>query len=198
MSIEADITLLQSVPTLALLGRDPLRILAIGAESKFIEGGQILFRAGDPADAGYVVQEGSFRLVLDGAADDESAIIVGPGTLLGEIALITETKRPQTATAAEASSVIRIARPLFLKMLEGYPDLAYRLRNSIAARTTQMIGEIASVRRMLHHEEDAALKPAVAAKTEPVPVTEKVAQESIGEKAGDEGPNVVPAKAGTQ
>jgi CRP-like cAMP-binding protein len=196
MSIEADITLLQSVPTLALLGRDPLRILAIGAESKFIEGGQILFRAGDPADAGYVVQEGSFRLVLDGAADDESAIIVGPGTLLGELALITETKRPQTATAAEASSVIRIARPLFLKMLEGYPDLAYRLRNSIAARTTQMIGEIASVRRMLHHEEDAALKPAVAEKAAE-PVTENVAQESIGEKAGEEAPNVIPAKAGT-
>jgi CRP-like cAMP-binding protein len=197
MSIEADITLLQSVPTLALLGRDPLRILAIGAESKFIDGGQILFRAGDPADAGYVVQEGSFRLVLDGAADDESAIIVGPGTLLGELALITETKRPQTATAAEASSVIRIARPLFLKMLEGYPDLAYRLRNSIAARTTQMIGEIASVRRMLHHEEDAALKPAVAEKAAE-PDAEAVAEESVGDKAGGEGPNVVPAKAGTQ
>src|SRR3954468_24410807 len=168
MSIEADITLLQSVPTLALLGRDPLRILAIGAESRFVETGQVLFRGGETAYAAYVVQKGSFRLVLDGAADDEAAIIVGPGTLLGELALITETKRPQTATATEASSVIRIARPLFLKMLEGYPDLAYRLRNSIAARTTQMIGEIASVRAMLHHEEDAARKPAVEERAEPV------------------------------
>ena len=175
MSIEKDITLLQSVPTLALLGREPLRILAIGADSRFVEAGQVLFRAGDVADAGYVVQEGSFRLVLDGAPDDERAILVGPGTLLGELALITETKRPQTATAAEASSVIRISRPLFLKMLEGYPELAHRLRNSIAARTTQMIGEIASVRYMLHHEEDASIKPAVAEKE---PVAEKTPEES--------------------
>ena len=187
MSIENDITLLQSVPTLALLGRDPLRILAIGAESKFVEGGQVLFRAGEVADAGYVVQEGSFRLVLAEASDDGDAITVGPGTLLGELALITETKRPQTATAAEASSVIRIARPLFLKMLEGYPDLAYRLRNSIAARTTQMIGEMVLVRSMLHHEEDAAVKPAVAEKAEPVaePVAEK-AVEAVAEKASEE------------
>ena len=187
MSIENDITLLQSVPTLALLGRDPLRILAIGAESKFVEGGQVLFRAGDVADAGYVVQEGSFRLVLAEASDDQ-AIMVGPGTLLGELALITETKRPQTATAAEASSVIRIARPLFLKMLEGYPDLAYRLRNSIAARTTQMIGEMALVRSMLHHEEDAGVKPAVAEKT-PEPAAEPVAEkavEAVAERASEE------------
>jgi CRP-like cAMP-binding protein len=195
MSIEADITLLQSVPTLALLGRDPLRILAIGAESRFVETGQVLFRAGEIADAGYVVQEGSFRLVLDGAANNEAAIIVGPGTLLGELALITETKRPQTATATEASSVIRIARPLFLKMLEGYPDLAYRLRNSIAARTTQMIGEIASVRAMLHHEEDAAMKPAVEATVavaenaaEPVAQVAEAAvpEEAVAEKASEE------------
>ena len=103
-----------------MLGRDALRILAIGAESRYVHKGEVLFLAGEPADCGYVVQEGSFQLAsrLQSWPAD---VIVGPGTLLGELALIAETKRPATATASEPSTVIRISRSLFLKMLEGYP-----------------------------------------------------------------------------
>ncbi len=62
MSIEDDIVFFERVPTLRLLGRDALRILAIGAESRYVHEGEVLFSAGDVADCGYVVQEGSFRL----------------------------------------------------------------------------------------------------------------------------------------
>ena len=58
------------------------------------------------------------------ASKPAGEVIAGPGTLLGELALIAETKRPATATAHEPSTVIRISRSLFLKMLEGYPDAA--------------------------------------------------------------------------
>ena len=141
MTIDDDIALLHGVPTLAQLGREPLRILAIG-----------LFREGDLADAGYVVQEGSFLLASERTGNAVRAIVVGPGTLLGELALITETRRPLTATAQEPSSVIRIPRALFLKMLDGYPDLAYRLREAMAARAIEIADELGSVRRSLQHE----------------------------------------------
>ena len=62
-------------------------------------------------------------------------IIAGPGTLLGELALIAEIKRPATATANEPSTVIRISRSLFLKMLEGYPA-----RGACAARSDRVAG----------------------------------------------------------
>jgi CRP-like cAMP-binding protein len=80
---------------------------------------------------------------------------VGPGALIGELALLTETVRPATATATEPSSVIRIPRKLFLKMLEGYPDAARRLREVIALRATQAMHEIANVRPAF----DVAAKP---------------------------------------
>ena len=41
---------------------------------------------------------------------------------------------PVTATAHEPSTVMRIPRTLFLKMLEGYPDAATKLRDIIATR----------------------------------------------------------------
>jgi CRP-like cAMP-binding protein len=78
----------------------------------------------------------------------ESAV-VGRGTLLGEMALLTETVRPVTATAKEPSTVLRIPRTLFLKMLEGYPDAAKKLRDIIASRADQSTREIYGVRNTL-------------------------------------------------
>ena len=90
MSIE-----FERVSTLALLGREPLRILAIGAESRYVHGGDILFRRGDIADAAYVVQEGSFRLAPE--ERDEAGETVGPG------ALISDFTTSQTRNTADAS-----------------------------------------------------------------------------------------------
>lgn len=146
MSIEDDIAFLERVPTLSLLGREALRILAIGAESRYVNDGDVLFREGDVVDAGYVVQEGSFVLVSRDSRIHAKPITIGPGVLLGELALLTETAQPATATATEPSAVIRIPRKLFLRMLEGYPDAARRLRDVIALRANEAMNDIASVR----------------------------------------------------
>jgi CRP-like cAMP-binding protein len=147
MTIEDDIGFLEKVPTFGVLGRAALRILAIGAESRYVHEGEVLFHAGEAADAGYVVQEGSFSVQDDKAA--EANTVLGPGTLLGELALLTETKRPVTATAREPSTVIRISRSLFLKMLEGYPDAAQRMRDAMMARADQTSREIINIRTVL-------------------------------------------------
>ena len=148
MTIEDDIAFFERVPTLNMLGRPALRILAIGAESRYVHSGEVLFSAGDPADSGFVVQEGAFNLTAQQSEGGDS-IVVGRGTLLGELALLTETVRPVTATAHEPSTVLRIPRTLFLKMLEGYPDAANRLRDIIAARTDESTREIYGVRTIL-------------------------------------------------
>lgn len=147
MTIEDDIVLIERVPSLRMLGRDALRILAIGAESRYVHKGEVLFLAGEPADCGYVVQEGSFR--LETSSKLIADVIVGAGALLGELALIAETKRPATATASEPSTVIRISRSLFLKMLEGYPHAAHILRDQIVARAQQAITEMSDIRALL-------------------------------------------------
>src|SRR5262249_20861443 len=145
MTIEDEIAFFERVPTLSLLGREALRILAIGAESRYIHDGDVLYREGEAADAGYVVQEGSFTLASE-RAQGAAPVTVGPGAMLEELALLTEIVRPATATATEPSSVIRIPRKLFLKMLEGYPDAARRLREVLALRATQAMADIAGVR----------------------------------------------------
>jgi len=143
MSIEDDIAFLQRVPALAVLGRDALRILAIGTENRYVHEGVTLFGEGEQADGAYVVQEGSFDLVK---RDNGAATVVGPGALIGEVALISETRRPVSAVAREPSSVVRIPRQLFLKVLESDPDAALRMRDALAARVNQTATEFARVR----------------------------------------------------
>jgi CRP-like cAMP-binding protein len=147
MTIEDDIAFLERVPMLHRLGTGALRILAIGAESYTVEAGQMLFAAGDAADCAYIVQEGSFTLAAQRSGGDEA--IAEPGTLLGETALLAETLRPATATARQASTVMRISRAMFLKMLESYPEAAQRLRELIAARAEQWASEMEKVRAAL-------------------------------------------------
>ena len=137
MSIEDDVALLERVPTLRLLGDTSLRMLAIGSEQRNYERGDALFNLGDDADAGFIVQRGAFR-VEDGGAE----IVVGPGSLIGELALIVAMKRPSNAIALERSSVIRVSRSLFQRVLESDPAAARRLRDEMAARTSQLASDM--------------------------------------------------------
>src|SRR5580704_2684810 len=132
MTIEDDIAFLERIPIFRRLGSGALRIVAIGAESYSVQSGQVLFTVGEAAERG-----------------NEAEIIAGPGTLLGETALIAETKRPATARAREDSIVLRISRSMFLRMLEGYPDAAQRLRDLLASRADQWAREIENVRAAL-------------------------------------------------
>ena len=138
MSIEDDVALLERVPTLRLLGTTSLRMLAIGSEQRDFARGDFLFNAGDEADAGYIVQRGAFR-IEDGAGAE---IVAGPGSLIGELALVVAMRRPSTATALEQASVIRVARSLFQRVLESDPAAARRLRDEFANRTTGIASDI--------------------------------------------------------
>src|SRR3981189_3474300 len=113
MSIEDDVALLERLPTLVLLGSACLRMLAIGSEQRNFEHGDVLFNAGEDADAGFIVQRGALR-IADGA---NAQNIARTGTLIGGLALVVAMRRPSGAVALEHSSVIRIARSLFQRVL---------------------------------------------------------------------------------
>jgi CRP-like cAMP-binding protein len=138
MSIEDDVVLLERVPTLRLLGTQALRMLAIGSEQRDVPRGDHLFKQGDEADCGFVVQRGAFR-IDDGAGAE---ITARPGALIGELALVVAMRRPASALALEYSSVIRIARSLFQRVLESDPDAAVRLRDEFATRSSQIASDI--------------------------------------------------------
>jgi len=148
MSLDDDIAFFAQVPTLAVLGKDALRILAIGAETRNLPSGAVLFYAGELAEGGYIVQEG-LLLLEPGTLQEGKEVTVGPGTLVGELALLTDMVCPATAIAKEPTVVIRITRNLFKKMLEGYPEAAVKLRDIMAERVDDWTQELAAVKRVM-------------------------------------------------
>jgi CRP-like cAMP-binding protein len=148
MSLEDDIAFFERVPSFAVLGRQALQILAIGAETRHLQSGAVLFYAGELADGGYVVQEGSL-LMEPGTFSEGQEYTVGPGTLIGELSLLTEMVSPATAIAKEPTTVIRISRSLFRKMLEGYPQAAKILRDNMAEKLGAYTRELQAVKAKL-------------------------------------------------
>lgn len=148
MSIDDDIAVLEQVPMLRALGRAALRLIALGAESREVQPDEILFRPGERIDCAYVVQAGRFRLASDPAKAGR-VNEAGPGTLLGEFALISDHAQPLCATAMGPCAVIRISRSMFRKILEDDANAALRLHDYVAHRARQSISEVLQVRYSL-------------------------------------------------
>ena len=148
MSLEDDIDFFKQVPTFAVLGPQALRVLAIGAETRHLANGAVLFYAGELADGGYVVQDGALLLEPNSPREGRQ-FTAGPGTLIGELALLTDMVCPATAIAKEPTVVVRISRSLFRKMLEGYPAAAQKIRDMVAERVDTYTRELGGVKQAL-------------------------------------------------
>lgn len=145
MSLENDIRQLGRVPIFAQLDFDARRLIAFSAETRILRAGDVLFRRGDRSDSGYFVLSGS--VALDFSSDNARSVrIAGQHCLIGELALLVETERPATGVAREPSSVLKISRDLFCRVLKEYPDCAERIRRSIMRRLSDFISELESLR----------------------------------------------------
>jgi CRP-like cAMP-binding protein len=142
MPIDDDIALMEAIPSLGALGRDALRILAIGIERRSFNEGDTLYREGQAADAAFLIEAGNISLRRRIRNETVELGQAGAGVLLGETALISAAERTATAIALSPAYVIRISRVLFLRMCEGYPDAPERLRRLYAERVRETNAEL--------------------------------------------------------
>ena len=122
--------------------------------------GQVLFREGTTAGSGYVVAFGGIEMSIGQAGKRKVVMTCEAGSLIGELALFIETKRPATATAVVSTEVLDIDRKLVTRMLNEYPHVAVRLARSLAGRLTATIGELGKIQNgapVDRHALDAAL-----------------------------------------
>jgi CRP-like cAMP-binding protein len=158
VSLDRDIALLSRVPLFSELSTEQLRLLAFSAVRLELSPGQVLFREGATAGSGYVVAFGGIEMSIGQAGKRKVLMTCEQGSLIGELALFIETKRPATATAVVSSEVLDIDRKLVTRMLNEYPHVALRLRRTLASRLTATIGELGKIRRALDMIEVRAMR----------------------------------------
>ncbi len=146
MSLSRDMELLRRVALLADFSDDQLRLLAFSAESISYRDGEVLFVEGERADGGFIVASGAVEMSF--GEPPKSAGSYGPGSLIGETALLVEARRPARAVAVGQTDIIRVRRALFKRMLQEFPEIAVRLFQTHASRfqtTTSALGRVANV-----------------------------------------------------
>lgn len=148
MGLEEDIGTLARNPTFAVIEPEALRLIAFSADRLTLRAGDVVFRRDEPSNGGFVVLAGSIAMDASDHGAAQARIVRPPG-LIGDIALLTLTRRPATAIAREPSTVLRISRQLFHRVLQEFPDSAERLRQSLSERLGQFLGELGSVRETL-------------------------------------------------
>ena len=148
MSLDDDMALLARQPLLSLMERDALRLLAFAAESRTLRAGDVLFRAGEASDGAVLVVSGALALatVDDGRPAND---IVGPGALVGELALFTSVPRQATAIAREPTQVMRLPRSVMRRVLGESPASAEAIAAAIGDRLRGFVGELAAVQKAL-------------------------------------------------
>ncbi len=92
--------------------------------------GEVLFSEGESGDLMFAVVEGRLDLSVGGRVVDQ----VGPGQIVGEMALIDQSPRSATATASVASSVVPVDRKRFVFLVQEHPTFALLVMELMAER----------------------------------------------------------------
>ena len=142
MALDDDIRILSAVGLFEGFTREQLRLLAFGAETTILPADRKLYREEDEADSAYVVVSGRIALYRETDSQRIAISMAGPGAILGELALIADTKRLTSASAAVDSEVLRLNRKMFRRILEEYPDIAVQLHQRISEQFQAMIRRI--------------------------------------------------------
>jgi CRP-like cAMP-binding protein len=141
MALDDDIRILSTVRLFEGFTAEQLRLLAFGAETTSLPAERKLYREDDEADSAYVVISGSIALYRE-AEGTRIIGTAGPGAILGELALIADTRRLTSASAAADSQVLRLNRKMFRRILEEYPDIAVHLHQRITDELQALIERI--------------------------------------------------------
>jgi CRP-like cAMP-binding protein len=113
---------LAATPLFAGLPVEALQAMVENLALLGLEPDEPLFREGDPGDALYVVVEGELSVQSEGPPRVEMGRL-GPGSFIGEVALLTDQPRTASVTAIHASELLRIDRVTLARVLGSHGEI---------------------------------------------------------------------------
>jgi CRP-like cAMP-binding protein len=143
-------TLLARVSIFASLGERELDALLQVTATRRIAARELLCRAGDPGNQLYGVLSGRLKVFVGGGDGKDFVFgVMGPGDVIGEIALLDSGPRSATVVALERSELLTLHRRELVPFLERHPRVAIELAALLARH----------VRRLSSYAADAHFLP---------------------------------------
>jgi CRP-like cAMP-binding protein len=91
------------------------------------EPNELIFCEFEPGNEFYVIQTGRIKIVKIINNNEKTLDVLKPGDIFGEMAVLEEEPRSASAIAMEKSRLLKFHRDNFDALLQGNPQIAYRL-----------------------------------------------------------------------
>lgn len=142
-------THLRAVPLFQGLDEGTLHHLVKDAWQRQFSAGDIICYQGDPGSTCHIIIQGRVRVfVMDEDGRELSVRIMGPGEMIGEMALLDSLPRSASIEALEKTHTLELNRDALLQCLQESPQLSLNLLQSFSSRlrsSTVEAGELASL-----------------------------------------------------
>jgi HEAT repeat protein len=110
------------------------------AEVVHLEPDEVVFEQGDEGDAFYMVVRGGVRITRG----SHELALLGPREGFGEMAILDQETRSATVSAAEATTLLRIDRDSFDRLIEQNPAVARGIYRVLTRRLRNTLAQVAA------------------------------------------------------
>lgn len=110
------------------------------ADEVHLQDGESVFEQGDVGDAFYMVVRGNIRIMRG----SHELAVLGPREGFGEMAILDQETRSATATAAEPTTLLRIDRDSFDRLIEQNPSVARGIYRMLTQRLRNTLAQVAA------------------------------------------------------
>lgn len=142
---EALVESMARIPFFAGLQTPTLERVAAGTRTRRFRRGEVIFHAGDPGDALFIIVSGEVKIALPSEEGDEAILAtLGAGDVFGELALLDGAPRSATASAMVATEAVILPRDRFRELVATEP----------AVRDTLLASLAGELRRLTTHVEE--------------------------------------------
>lgn len=121
---------LRTIPALASYTPEDLELLAYIATFKSFPAGEVLMKEGAEGDACWLLVRGSVAVTR--AAQSTPLATLGPGALVGQLALIDRAARNATVTATVETAALEVRADAFANLVRASSPVALRFQLQVA------------------------------------------------------------------
>jgi CRP/FNR family cyclic AMP-dependent transcriptional regulator len=121
------------------------QLLFVNATPARLDAGQTLFLAGDPGDGCYRIEKGLLKVTMLSSAGAERILaILGPGSIVGELAMLDGLSRSASVVAVRDAELCFISRAKFEESTRQHPEIYKHLVALLASRLRETDSVIAA------------------------------------------------------
>jgi CRP-like cAMP-binding protein len=145
-ALDADVDILRGIPFFAGFSEEHLKLIAFSAESRSLPEKLLLYDEGQLLHSAYVIMSGTLKGEHKSKATDKvTRREIEAGVILGERALILDTRATESVRVEARTRVLQIRKLMFRKLLQDYPEIAKILRSRMTRHVLQVSAELNQV-----------------------------------------------------